>query len=433
MKEKIIKYSEILFLAIYILFSLTLCLTLFKTTHTLKYIILYIFVALFIAIIIKFKNFFKKILNKKYVFILSISIGILLRVSLLFFNYPELTGSGDYQTFFYNASSFSNNNIISNPTYIALFPFLMPYIIILGSFFKVFGISYFSMISLNIILDLFTALFLYFTFKNKSISKCISCIWLLNPINMVWCTVCCPVVLVNFGISASILIFSILLNNINSKKFIIYSILTGIIISISNSFRPIMPIMLIAIALYYIYINLKEHKFNKNYLISFLLIVVFFTITKVGINVAMDKINGQPVSRTAGWTLYIGSNLESNGGWYSEPKLDELLNQGLSPEEVQKEFKKLAIERYKNNGIKNINLFINKFDILTGRISTYVFGQFNATITHNTFLYFIKLALHVYISISFILLIFINLLNAIQNFINREPLKNNILYVRAFS
>lgn len=312
MREKLIKYIEISFLIIYIIFSFGLCLTLFQYNHTLKFIVLYIFVALLIAVLIKFRKTIKKFLNKKKIFILCITIGILLRISLLFFNYPKLEGVGDYQTFFYNASSFSNNNTMSNPTYIALFPFLMPYIVILGSFFKIFGVSYFAVILLNIILDLLTSLFLYFTFKNKSLSKCVSLVWLLNPINIVWCTVCCPVVLVNFGISASILIFSILLKNINSKKFIIYSILTGIIIAISNSFRPIMPIMLIAIGLYYMYINLKEHKFNKNYLISFILIIIFFMITQFGINIAMDKLNGQDVSKTDGWTLYAGSNLKSN-------------------------------------------------------------------------------------------------------------------------
>ena len=70
--------------------------------------------------------------------------------------------------------------------------------------------------------------------------------------------------------------------------------------------------MLIAILLYYIYINLKNKKFNKNYLISFILIILFFISAKYIIHISMNKINGQEISKTAGWTLYLGSNLDSN-------------------------------------------------------------------------------------------------------------------------
>ncbi len=312
MKEKVLKCSQTIFLIIYLLFSIALFLSQLKYTHSVKFIVLFVFIALFIGIIIKFKKYFRKILNKKVFFIVCICIGITLRIALLFLNYPKLTGVGDYQTFFHNAKSFCETGTIAQPTYIALFPFLMPYIVILGSFFKIAKISYFSVILLNIILDLIIPLFLYFSFNNKPLAKCISVSWLINPINIIWCTICCPVVLVNFGISASIFIFSKLIKNINSKRFIIYSILTGIVIGFSNSFRPIMPIMLIAILLYYIYINLKNKKFNKDYLISFILIILFFVSIRYIINISMNKVNGQEVSKTSGWTLYLGSNLDSN-------------------------------------------------------------------------------------------------------------------------
>lgn len=76
-----------------------------------------------------------------------------------------------------------------------------------------------------------------------------------------------------------------------------------------------------------------------------------------------------------------------------------------------------------------MNLFLNKFKIITGNIPQYTFGQFHASINQSSILYIIKLILYIYISVAFILLIFINLLNAIQNFINRENLKNSIFYM----
>lgn len=428
MKEKIIKYSEIIFLIIYILFSLAIFIRQFEYANILKSIILYFFIILLIILLFRFKNSLKKYLNKKTFFILCIALGIIARISLLSLDYEELVGVGDYQTFFNNASNFCNTNTISQTTYVGLFPFLMPYMVLLGSFFKIAGITYKSVVLLNIILDLFIPLFLYLTFKNKSIKKCISIFYLLNPIALIWCTVCCPVVLVNFGISLSILVFSILLKNIENKKFIVLSILTGIIMAISNSFRPIMIIMLIAIFLYYIYINIKSKNVKLNYLISFLLILISFFVTKNGIFLLMDKINGQPVSRTSGWTLYLGSNIDSNGMWYSEPKLDELLGNGLSVEETQQEFKKLAIERYKSNGLNNIKLFGSKFTILTGNIPNYTALTFFNTVNikNSEWLFnIVKIVLYFYFFTSIIL----NILISIQSLINRKNIELSIFYM----
>lgn len=427
MKQKIIKYSEIIFLIIYILFSLAIFTTQFKYNNPLKCLSLFLFIIFIITIILKFKNLFRKLINNKPFFISCIIIGILFRISLLFLDYKELVGVGDYQTFFNNASKFCSTNTISQTTYVGLFPFLMPYMIILGSFFKIAGISYKSVVLLNVILDLFIPLFLYLTFKNKSISKCASILYLLNPVALIWCMVCCPVTLVNFGISLSILVFSILLRNIDNKKFIILSILTGIVMAISNSFRPIMVIMLIAIFLYYIYINMKNKKINVNYLISFILILVsFFTIKNV-IFLGMDKINQEPVSRTSGWTLYLGSNLNSYGAWYSEPKLDEFLKNGLTVEETQQEFKELAMERYKSNGLKNVKLFTAKFAILTGNIPNYTSATFSGTININSesILKIIKLTIYLYVFVS----ITLNILIAVQSLKNRKNIELSIFYM----
>lgn len=427
MKEKIVKYGEILFLIIYTLFSLALLLTPFKYTNLLKSILLYIAIILILIVIFKFKNYYKKIINKKVFFIICIFLGIVLRFSLLALNYKDLVGVGDYQTFFNNASNFSTNNAILQTTYVGLFPFLMPYILILGTFFKVAGITYKSVVLLNIILDLFTALFLYFIFKNKSTQKCITVLYLLNPFALIWCTVCCPVTLVNFGLSLSLLIFAILLRNISNKKFIFLSILTGTIMAISNSFRPIMIIMLIAIFLYYIYINIKNKKINFNYLISFLLILISFLAVKNGIYAIMDKINGEPVARSSGWTLYIGSNLNSNGMWYSEPKLDEYLSSGLSVEEVQQKFSQLAIERYKSNGLDNIKLFAKKFTVLTGNISNYSYSTFlnNLNLRSQLVMKVFKIILYLYTFLSIVL----NMILVISYFRNRKYIEFSIFYM----
>lgn len=412
MKEKFFKNIKILFLVIYSIFSIGLLVAPLKYTHSIKFIILYIIIFSLFIIFIKLKNIINNLLHKKnitkIIFISVIFIGILIRVLLLCVNYSELTGVGDYQTFFSNSATFCESNNIFQKTYVELFPFLIPYMVLLGSFFKIASISYKSVVLLNIILDLLTALFLYFSFNNKNIKMILPCLWLLNPINCIWCTICCPVVAVNFGIVLSIFAFSKVLKHINSKLFILYSIITGVIMGFANMFRPIMPIMLIAILLYYIFINLKQKNLNVNYIVSFLLITISFLCVKSFGTFTFNKIINGNVSTTSGWTLYIGSNLESNGMWYPEKKLDEFLSTGLSPEETQQKFKGLAIERYKNNGINNVKLFKNKFFVLTEQTAEYSFKTFLSIYQPiNLIAQVIRLSLYLFI----FLLVLLNALN----------------------
>ena len=411
--SKIYKYTLKIFLIIYAIFSVCIFIAPLKYGTSIKFILFYVIILLLFLFLILLKKHFKNILKnkkvRKIIFISIIVIGILLRIIFAFLNYNQLPEEGDYYTFFFNASNFCEKGFIYNKSYVELFPFLIPYMVILGSFFKLTKISYNCLVILNIILDLLIPLFLYFTFENKNVKKAIVSFWLLSPINLVWCTVCCPVVLVNFGIALSLLVFSKILKHINSKLFILYSILTGVIMGIANMFRPLMLIMLIAIALYYIFINLNQKKLNTYYIISLLLIFIsFISISFLG-RFTLNKIIDGKVSTSSGWTLYIGSNIESSGGWYSEPKFEEFSEKYSTAEEIQQEFKKLAIERYKNNGIKNINLFISKFFVITGNIAEYSFETFKGTvsISNNLFLNLIKLAFHIYITI----LILLNALN----------------------
>ena len=278
---------------------------------------------------------------------------------------------------------------------------------ILGAFFKITTISYQSMVILNVILDLCIPLFLYFIFENTNVRKTTVSLWLFNPINIIWCMICSPIVLVNFGIALSILVFSKILKHIDSKIFILYSILTGIIMGFANTFRPLMPIMLIAILLYFIYIILTDKKFIAQYIISFILITIsFFSIKYLSYGI-MNKIIDGNVSTTSGWTLFLGSNIENSGMWYNSDETDAIFNKDLSAEEIQQEFKELAFSRYKSNGLNNIILFIRKLFILTGNIGESSFQTLLSTakINNEILTKIFRILVHLYIN-------FLVLLNA---------------------
>lgn len=420
-----------IFLVVYMIFSIGLCLAPLKYNNSNLFLLLHLTEVIVFICIIKYRQLLKNILAKKnlkkVLFSLIIIIGILLRIAIIFINYYELTGSGDYQTFFHNASSFCESNTISNKSYLELFPYLMPYILVLGSFFKITSISYTFVIILNIILDLFIPLFLYLTFDNKNIKKATASFWLLNPINLIWCMVCSPIVIVNFGIALSVLMFSKVLKHMSSKLFIFYSLLTGIIMGISNTFRPLMTIMSIAILLYFIYIIIYNKKYIVNYILSFILITISFLGIKILSHNIMNYIIDGNISKTSGWTFYLGSNLDSNGMWFNSAETDVIFAKALTAEEIQQEFKKLAIENYKNNGINNINLFIEKLFILTGDISDFSFDTLlmTAKINNNLFLNIVRLLLHFSIDI----LVLLNALNVFLNFKLKSTDKYDIFYM----
>lgn len=433
--SKITNIFTKIFLAIYIMFSIGLYLASIKYNHSVKFLLLYLVELLVFIAFIRFKDFFKNILkqkiSKKFLFPLIIIIGVLLRIAIVFIGYQPIPAGGDYETFFYNASTFCESNTIASKFYVELFPYLIPYMCILGAFFKLTTISYQSMVILNVILDLCIPLFLYFTFENTNVRKATVSLWLFNPINIIWCMVCSPIVLVNFGIALSILIFSKILKHINSKIFILYSILTGIIMGISNTFRPLMPIMLIAIFLYFIYVILTSKKFITNYIISFILITVsFFGIKYSSYNI-MNKIIDGNVSTTSGWTLFLGSNIETDGMWYSSAETDAIFNKNLSAEEIQQEFKQLAITRYKSNGINNITLFIKKLFVLTGNIAGSSFTTLLSTaeINNATFTKVLRLLIHLYIDFLVLLNVLNTLLDINYNKLDKSDLFYMLLYI----
>lgn len=75
-----------------------------------------------------------------------------------------------------------------------------------------------------------------------------------------------PINIVNTMIIISAYVFECLLSSFYNKIYLIISIILGIIIGISNSFRPIMIIFLIAIFLYYLYlIKVFQNIILKNF------------------------------------------------------------------------------------------------------------------------------------------------------------------------
>lgn len=352
---------------------------------SLNYILLYICI---LAISIGIYFFIKKVRIKGKFKTISIVVlmllsllGIVARIYLANISYIE--PYSDYATFYANSVYFSENFKFLNTNYIALFPYLTGYMMVLGLFFRIFTACYSNVVIFNLLIDICSAIVIFLTFRKKSISTALlfTTIWLINPINIIWCAFVYPMSITNFFVVLGLCLFEKFeKDSENKRKFLIYNVVLGCVLAIGSMFKPIFIIFIIAIFINRIYECVFKRDKNKVViLLSLLLLCCSYGLIRIGINKGVEKINGCEVSSTQGWTLYLGSNVESDGGWneLDAKYLSELLEKN-SEVETQKILKDVAIQRYKDNGVaSNLKLMRNKFIVLTSSLGAYSYEGFS--------------------------------------------------------
>lgn len=342
---------------IYLLFSVFLLGSVLMERSKLELFLIVVFTILLCFFIkkggLKF-NFSNKTTN------LLIILSIVVRGCFLFFNFGDLFS--DYANFFNCSAAWAKGGGINK--YIATFPHLIPYIVSLGTFFKMFGSSIKSMIIFNTIFDLLSALLLKRIFNSKKAAL----IWLLNPINIIWCGICHPVAITNTFIIMSILVFKNVVAKFDKENFKLYfcAILFGIVLSVANLYRPIMIILFIAVVIW-LFLRITRNSFKKILLIILLIFISYFGCNKLYAFVNKKFIDDTIATQTVGWNIYVGANIDSSGTWNrkQQDEFDEIFYTDATPTEIQEHFLEKGLNLYKNNGlIDDIKLFIKKAIIL---------------------------------------------------------------------
>ncbi len=381
----------------------------------------------------KKSSIINKILENKMIIISFILVAILLRFSLLMFDYNEVYS--DEATFYYNAVSLASNLEI-NSKYIAVFPYLFGYINILSIFMKIFGTTIYHAITFNIIIDLIGAVFAYLfgkkIFNDKKKGILFLLIWLFNPFNIIWCMKILPINIVNTMIIISAYVFECLLSSFNNKRYLIISIVLGIIIGISNSFRPIMIIFLIAIFLYYLYLIIFSKYNLKKLLLSFIMISLCYGVyNNLNYKLVEDATGYTPSKSGSGWSVYVGSNINSNGEWFLEPKLDEFFvkDEDFSPSEIHEYFMEEGIKNYKSYNLITVSKFmIKKLEVLTNDVYSYTYENFTSSVINQSKKYNTVLKSYLY---CFWFLMFIINIFSIFNITDKDE-NSRLVFYRLF-
>lgn len=345
-----------------------------ENTSICSYLILSVICVSIVIVVIR------KMKELSIFFKIGIVLSLIISISILFISYnPPYS---DYSVFFQSAKELFSGNIMQ-AQYISVFPHYWGYITFLGILFKIFSSNYIIVIISNLVFNYLTSLLLYkFLKKNYNLktAQIGTLIYLLNPINIIWCVFSYNSIIFNFFLMLTIYFISKIYKIDSFKKFVTSSIIVGICLGLANQFRPIVIILYIALAIYIVY-KIVVEKSNYKFLISSLIMVL---IVMTGVNkifsVSEQLVTGIKVTKnSSGFSLFVGSNTLSNGTWTvedSEVFVKEYEKKPFDTTEIQTEMQKRAIERYKDNGWKNIFLLKEKFNILTTKLGQYSYNEF---------------------------------------------------------
>ena len=370
------KFSLILSI-LYIILMLGICIgIMINIINSSKYIyFIYFLLAIIIVFLINLFLFKKnKQINQKF-FLISLVIAIILYSLLLFLPYNE--PYVDYATFYNNAIHFATDGAYASK-YMALFPHLWGYIMFLGVLFKIFGVNYLVVIISNVILNFISTYFVFKIIKSISDKKTAyfgTILWLYNPINLIWCMFAFGGTAFNTFLAISIYLTINFFKANHLKNKLLYSLLMGLFLGITNLFRPVSIIFIIAflIVLIYEYFIKKPNNRILNVICTVIIFVFYICVGKIS-NIYLEHEIGYESATSVGFTLFSGSDINSDGSWSATGS--KILNEGMEKEpfdanEIQNNLQSLAIENYLNNGIKNINLLLKKFVLLTSDVGGY--------------------------------------------------------------
>ena len=350
---------------------------------------IFLFAAALVAIFLS-KPVIAKVLNRLSprrallsVGFILIALGLVARIVFSVFDYLP---TSDPESFFSNATSLLQTRMLSNPAYIAEFPFLFAYNALLAGMFKLTGSGLHGIIILNSAFDALAALgvgqLIFLLSASHKWRVVGSVFWWISPFNIIFCAISLPVIVVNALIIIGLVLIVYLFKNIGDlKRTFFLSVLVSFVLAAEDAFRPITIITVIGILIYYVIYLLKhhQHKLLRNCILSFLIIAILNAVLGHGWQQVVNSATGLPANTNKqGWSIYVGSNYKSSGGWNREDSDHEA--------SVLKEFdgdysrafdilQREGIYRWKQLGpIKAMVLMVRKFIRLTGNNQNMIYN-----------------------------------------------------------
>lgn len=213
----------------------------------------------------------------------------------------------------------------------------MPFVIYQALLMKLFGTSIFMLGTVNAICGTLTCLFTGLTAKkifNSLAGRNALLFMTFNPV----CIFFTPV-LTNQHPAVCIFMVGMCIISQTSEKKILRAFVGGIFLAISQLLRPEIIVVVIALAIYFLYRGIIEHEKIKALFCCSLMLFSFFAVIAVTDNALIKNgITQKSITdQNLKYKIVVGLDRETKGGWsaenealiYDEEKLEETFNSRL--------------------------------------------------------------------------------------------------------
>ncbi len=272
------------------------------------------------------------------VILVALVVIVALLVRLWFFFHYQYAPRGDPVFFYTEANNIATGVGIADKAHVSAYPYLAPYSFLLGVVAKLISNVWLAAIILNFLLDFLSALCI-FSIVRRLLAKTARAstvptkapflaftLWLLSPLNILFSLLSMPVIAVNFFIAVFLLLVVVFRQKLLAQPkwplVIIWSILLGLVVGLGNSFRPVLAIGLIALAIWLVF-SLPEvqrvGRFVAQAAAGLIIIAVMMLGVQELITNSLEKRTGYAVaSGGGGWSVFVGANRQSGGQWNAE-------------------------------------------------------------------------------------------------------------------
>lgn len=373
--------------------------------------------------------------NCKQIIVLLLVIGTVLRLLPLLLNwdYTCINDLSDTGVHYYGAlelaSGFLEENII---TYEKMFPYLFPYTLFLSLFVRLcFGQLTAAICLSNLILDYGCVLLTYKALKKLNvgggrIASIGTILTIINPFSIIVCWCPLNLVLINCLLLMIVNACLNLLHAEKNKSVLYWSCILGVLICLSNYFRPLFSIAAIAVSILLIIRYLRKKAVI--HVIAVFVIAAAMLLPTVIINKTIDaRLNENVMDNTGGWSFYVGSNYESKGKWSAQDR-DFFFGEVTpyySSGDARAVIMEKGVERYSSYSLmKLLDHIANKISVLFADAGNAIYDiRYCLGINSESMLYQICSNI---VSAFFAVLTLFNL----SNIINKQTFSDNLLLMR---
>lgn len=223
------------------------------------------------------------------------------------------------------------------------------YAFILGILYKIFGYHLIFAKSLNIILSIMTAIFIYLIAKkifNEQSARISVIIFAFLPSQIMYSSVLSSE---NMYVVLLLMAFYLILSSNSNKLFF----LSGIIMGLSNLVRLTSTVM--AVVSFIFLIIHKKHRQTMGFILGFIFVMLLISSMIYLLKIKSDPQYGGEIS------FMFGTNYDSIGGWNPEDA-----NLWFSTNTTQRKSMavRTGIHRITDNPLRFIKLIVKKFDKL---------------------------------------------------------------------